>query len=110
MISMFYLPCVCETDVNVTLIMNILKFKAVNDGGGGGEEEEAVADIMAISAMLPQNPAVFLGMAQGGGLPQGKQEGAKGPLVCSLLSLPSKTELKLPDDLGCWNSFPLFHL
>ena len=50
--------------------MNTLKFKAVKEEGGGrgeeGEEEEVVADVMAISASLPQNPAVFLGMAQGG--------------------------------------------
>lgn len=89
---MLYLPRVCDSGKwTLTLIMNILKFKAVKGGGRGRgrgkegeEEEEAVADVMAISAMLPQNPAVFLGVAQGGkGLPQLKQEGTKRPLVCS---------------------------
>lgn len=70
MISMLGLPRVCDSRKRtLTLIMNILKFKAVKEGGRGeeGEEEqEAVADVMAISAMLPQNPAIFLGVAQGG--------------------------------------------
>lgn len=53
--------------MNVTLITNILEFKALKEGGEGEGEEEALAnakkkkknDVMGISGMLPQNPAIF---------------------------------------------------